>query len=108
VTASRCGSLPADPKAARAALGDAGVEIVGVDFDDAATLPAGFTGSDKAFMSYRTSKRQDPLLRAACSPRDVQASLLQHGANTLTRELVFSEHRTGPGCGHDTSPVESA
>jgi uncharacterized protein YbjT (DUF2867 family) len=35
--------LTRDPKAARAAK----VEIVGVDFDDATTLRAGFTGSDK-------------------------------------------------------------
>ena len=50
--------LTRDPKAARAAFGDANVEIVGVDFDDFATLRAGFTGSDKAFMSYGTSDRQ--------------------------------------------------
>src|SRR6202165_153078 len=50
--------LTRDPKAARAAFGNAKVEIVGVDFDDAATLRAGFTGSDKAFMSYGTSERQ--------------------------------------------------
>jgi NAD(P)H dehydrogenase (quinone) len=46
--------LTRDPKAARAAK----VEIVGVDFDDATTLRAGFTGSDKGFMSYGTSGRQ--------------------------------------------------
>jgi NAD(P)H dehydrogenase (quinone) len=50
--------LTRDPKAARAAFGAATVEIVGVDFDDAATLRAAFTGSDKAFMSYGTSDRQ--------------------------------------------------
>src|ERR1700738_3358991 len=50
--------LTRDPKAARAAFGDAKVEIVGVDFDDTATLRTGFTGSDKAFMSYGTSDRQ--------------------------------------------------
>ena len=50
--------LTRDPKAARAAFGNAKVEIVGVDFDDAATLRAAFTGSDKAFMSYGTSERQ--------------------------------------------------
>ena len=50
--------LTRDPEAARAAFGDATVEIVGVDFDDTATLRAGFTDSDKAFMSYGTSDRQ--------------------------------------------------
>src|ERR1700730_15093962 len=50
--------LTRDPKAARAAFGDAKLEIVGVDFDDPATLRAGFTGSDKAFLSYGTSDRQ--------------------------------------------------
>ena len=50
--------LTRDPKAARAAFGDAKLEIVGVDFDDTATLRTGFTGSDKAFMSYGTSDRQ--------------------------------------------------
>ena len=55
MTAIRCGSLPADPKAARAGFGDTEVEIVGVDFDDAATLRAAFSGSDKAFMSYGTA-----------------------------------------------------
>jgi NAD(P)H dehydrogenase (quinone) len=50
--------LTRDPEAARVAFGDAKVEIVGVDFDDAATLRAAFTGSDKAFMSYGTSDRQ--------------------------------------------------
>ena len=33
--------LTRDPKAARVAFGDAEVEIVGVDFDDTATLRAG-------------------------------------------------------------------
>jgi len=50
--------LTRDPKAARAAFGDAKLEIVGVDFDDAGTLRSGFTGSDKAFMSYGTTDRQ--------------------------------------------------
>ena len=50
--------LTRDPNAAAVAFGDAELEIVGVDFDDAATLRAGFTGSDKAFMSYGTSDRQ--------------------------------------------------
>ncbi|MCW2655132.1 MAG: family NAD(P)-dependent oxidoreductase [Mycobacterium sp.] len=50
--------LTRDPKAAAAAFGDAKLEIVGVDFDDAATLRSAFTGSDKAFMSYGTSDRQ--------------------------------------------------
>src|SRR5258708_4652638 len=50
--------LTRDPEAARAAFGDAKLEIVGVDFDDTATLRTGFTGSDKAFMSYGTSDRQ--------------------------------------------------
>ena len=45
--------LTRDPKAARAAFGY--TEIVGVDFDDASTLRAGFTGSDTAFISYGTS-----------------------------------------------------
>jgi uncharacterized protein YbjT (DUF2867 family) len=50
--------LTRDPDAAAAAFGDAKLEIVGVDFDDAATLRAGFTGTDKAFMSYSTTDRQ--------------------------------------------------
>jgi NAD(P)H dehydrogenase (quinone) len=50
--------LTRDPKAAAAAFGGAELEIVGVDFDDAATLRSAFTGSDKAFMSYGTSDRQ--------------------------------------------------
>jgi NAD(P)H dehydrogenase (quinone) len=50
--------LTRDPKAARVAFGDANVEITGVDFDDAATLRAGFAGSDKAFISYGTTDRQ--------------------------------------------------
>jgi NAD(P)H dehydrogenase (quinone) len=50
--------LTRDPRATRAALGAATLEIVGVDFNDTATLRAGFAGSDKAFMSYGTSKRQ--------------------------------------------------
>ena len=50
--------LTRDPKAARAAFGDAKLEIVGVDFDDTATLRTAFTGSDKAFMSYGKSDRQ--------------------------------------------------
>jgi NAD(P)H dehydrogenase (quinone) len=47
-----------DPAAAAAAFGGAKLEIVGVDFDDPATLRSAFTGSDKAFMSYGTSDRQ--------------------------------------------------
>jgi uncharacterized protein YbjT (DUF2867 family) len=50
--------LTRDPKAAAAAFGDPKLEIVGVDFDDVATLRAAFTGSDKAYMSYGTSDRQ--------------------------------------------------
>jgi uncharacterized protein YbjT (DUF2867 family) len=50
--------LTRDPNAAAAAFGDTKLEIVGVDFDDAATLRAGFTGSDKAFLSYSTTDRQ--------------------------------------------------
>jgi uncharacterized protein YbjT (DUF2867 family) len=50
--------LTRDPKAARAAFGDAKLEIVGVDFDDAATLRSGFAGSDKAYLSYGTTDRQ--------------------------------------------------
>ena len=50
--------LTRDPKAARAAFGDAKLEIVGVDFDDTTTLRTAFTGSDKAFMSYGKSDRQ--------------------------------------------------
>jgi NAD(P)H dehydrogenase (quinone) len=50
--------LTRDPNAAAAAFGDAKVEIVGVDFDDAATLRSGFTGSDKAYLSYGTTDRQ--------------------------------------------------
>jgi NAD(P)H dehydrogenase (quinone) len=50
--------LTRDPESARAAFGDAKVEIVGVDFDDTATLRAGFTGSDEAYMSSGTSERQ--------------------------------------------------
>jgi NAD(P)H dehydrogenase (quinone) len=50
--------LTRDPNAAAAAFGDAKLEIVGVDFDDAATLRSAFTGSDKAFLSYGTSDRQ--------------------------------------------------
>ena len=50
--------LTRDPNAAAVAFGDAELEIVGVDFDDAATLRAGFTGSDKAYLSYGTTDRQ--------------------------------------------------
>ena len=50
--------LTRDPNAAAAAFGDAKLEIVGVDFDDTATLRSAFTGSDKAFLSYGTSDRQ--------------------------------------------------
>jgi NAD(P)H dehydrogenase (quinone) len=50
--------LTRDPIAAAAAFGDAKLEIVGVDFDDTATLRSAFTGSNKAFLSYGTSDRQ--------------------------------------------------
>jgi NAD(P)H dehydrogenase (quinone) len=50
--------LTRDPNAAAAAFGDAKLEIVGVDFDDPATLRSGFTGSDKAYLSYGTTDRQ--------------------------------------------------
>jgi NAD(P)H dehydrogenase (quinone) len=50
--------LTRDPNAAATAFGDAKLEIVGVDFDDAATLRSGFTGSDKAYLSYGTNERQ--------------------------------------------------
>ena len=50
--------LTRDPNAAAAAFGDAKLEIVGVDFDDAATLRSAFTGSDKAYLSYGTTDRQ--------------------------------------------------
>src|SRR4029077_8581726 len=50
--------LTRDPNAAAAAFGDVKLEIVGVDFDDTATLRAAFTGSDKAFLSYGTTDRQ--------------------------------------------------
>jgi len=50
--------LTRDPNAAAAAFGDVRLEIVGVDFDDAATLRSAFTGSDKAFMCYGTTDRQ--------------------------------------------------
>lgn len=50
--------LTRDPEAAATAFGDANLEIVGVDFDDAATLRSGFTGSDKAYLSYGTTDRQ--------------------------------------------------
>jgi NAD(P)H dehydrogenase (quinone) len=50
--------LTRDPNAATTAFGDAKLEIVGVDFDDAATLRSGFTGSDKAYLSYGTNERQ--------------------------------------------------
>jgi NAD(P)H dehydrogenase (quinone) len=50
--------LTRDPEAAQAAFGDTEVEIVRVDFDDTATLRAGFNGSDRAYMSYGTSDRQ--------------------------------------------------
>jgi NAD(P)H dehydrogenase (quinone) len=50
--------LTRDPAAAAAAFGDAKLEIVRVDFDDAATLRSAFIGSDRAFMSYGTSTRQ--------------------------------------------------
>src|SRR5258705_3314152 len=50
--------LTRNPEAAATAFGDAKLEIVGVDFDDAATLRSGFTGSDKAYLSYGTTDRQ--------------------------------------------------
>jgi NAD(P)H dehydrogenase (quinone) len=50
--------LTREPNAAAAAFGDVKLEIVGVDFDDAATLRSAFTGSDKAFICYGTSDRQ--------------------------------------------------
>jgi uncharacterized protein YbjT (DUF2867 family) len=50
--------LTRDPNAAAAAFGDAKLEIVGVDFDDTATLRSGFAGSDKAYLSYSTTDRQ--------------------------------------------------
>jgi NAD(P)H dehydrogenase (quinone) len=50
--------LTRDPDAAAAAFGDAKLEIVGVDFDDPATLRSAFTGSDKAYLSYGTTDRQ--------------------------------------------------
>src|SRR5882757_11544753 len=50
--------LTRDPNAAAAAFGDAKLEIVGVDFDDPATLRSGFSGSDKAYLSYGTTDRQ--------------------------------------------------
>jgi NAD(P)H dehydrogenase (quinone) len=46
------------PDAAAATFGDAKLEIVSVDFDDAATLRSAFTGSDKAYLSYGTTDRQ--------------------------------------------------
>ena len=50
--------LTRDPKVAATAFNDAKLEIVGVDFDDAATLRSAFTGSDKAYLSYGTTDRQ--------------------------------------------------
>src|ERR1700694_6004240 len=50
--------LTRDPNAAAATFGDAKLEIVRVDFDDAATLRSAFTGSDKAYLSYGTTHRQ--------------------------------------------------
>jgi len=50
--------LTRDPNAAAAAFGNAKLEIVGVDFDDVATLRSAFTGSDTAFLSYGTTDRQ--------------------------------------------------
>jgi len=50
--------LTRDPNAAAAAFGDAKLEIVGVDFDDTATLRSGFAGSDKVYLSYGTTDRQ--------------------------------------------------
>ena len=50
--------LTRDPDAAATAFGNAKLEIVGVDFDDAATLRSAFAGSDKAYLSYGTTDRQ--------------------------------------------------
>jgi NAD(P)H dehydrogenase (quinone) len=50
--------LTRDPNAAAAVFGDAKLDIVGVDFDDPATLQSGFIGSDKAYLSYGTTDRQ--------------------------------------------------
>jgi uncharacterized protein YbjT (DUF2867 family) len=50
--------LTRDPNAAATAFGDAKLEIVGVDFDDAATLRSAFADSDKAYLSYGTTDRQ--------------------------------------------------
>jgi uncharacterized protein YbjT (DUF2867 family) len=50
--------LTRDPNAAATAFGDANLEIVDVDFDEAATLRSAFAGSEKAFMSYGTTDRQ--------------------------------------------------
>ena len=50
--------LTRNPEAAAIAFGDAKLEIVAVDFDVAATLRSGFTGSDKAYLSYGTTDRQ--------------------------------------------------
>jgi NAD(P)H dehydrogenase (quinone) len=50
--------LTRDPQKAGGAFGDAGLEIAGIAFDDAATLQAAFTGSDRAFLSTGTSDWQ--------------------------------------------------
>lgn len=50
--------LTRDPQKARAALGDGGPEVAGINFDDPVTLEAGFKGSDAAFLSTGTSDRQ--------------------------------------------------
>jgi NAD(P)H dehydrogenase (quinone) len=50
--------LTRDPNAAAAVFRDAKLDIVGVDFDDPATLRSGFTGSDKAYLSHGTTDRQ--------------------------------------------------
>jgi uncharacterized protein YbjT (DUF2867 family) len=49
--------LTRDPVAAQDAFGATAVEIVGIDFDDAAMLKGAFRGSDKAFLSHGTSDR---------------------------------------------------
>src|SRR6476620_9567116 len=45
-------------EAAAGAFGNLKLEIVGVDFDDAATLRSGFAGSGKTYLSYGTTDRQ--------------------------------------------------
>jgi NAD(P)H dehydrogenase (quinone) len=52
--------LTRDPVAAGAAFGDAKLEIVDVDFDDAATLRAAFTGSDKSLHELWDERTSGP------------------------------------------------